>query len=411
MVDEIFRIIEKETVRQRETLMMIPSENYASRKVLEALGSILQNKYAEGYPGRRYYQGQKFTDKVENLAISRAKKLFNVAHVNVQPYSGSPANAAVYFALLDRNEKIMGLDLSCGGHLTHGYPKITFSGKYFNSVSYQTGKNGLIDYDEIESIALKEKPKLIIAGTTSYSRIVDFARFGQIANKVGAYLLADIAHIVGLIIAGVHLSPVPYADIITTTTHKSLRGPRGAMIMVTKKGLKKDQGLSKKIDRAVFPGLQGGPHENVIAAIAVALGEAGKEKFKKYGRQVVKNASRLADELAGLGFEIVSGGTDNHLMVVDLRNKRIGGKVAAELLEKAGIVVNANSIPHDSNPPLAPSGIRLGTPALTTRGMEEKEMVQIAKWIDIILANPHQAVQIKKAVKELVKNFPIPDFP
>lgn len=404
---KIAAFIESEKKRQEETLMMIPSENYASRGVLAALGSVLQNKYAEGYPGRRYYQGQEWVDCVENLAISRARKLFGVLHVNVQPYSGSPANAAVYFALLDRDDKIMGLDLASGGHLTHGHPKITFSGKYFSSLRYQVGKDGFIDYNQVEAIALKEKPKIIVAGTTSYSRILDFSRFAQIADRVGAYLMADIAHIVGLVIAGVHPSPVSYADIITTTTHKSLRGPRGAMIMVTQKGLNKEPDLGRKIDRAVFPGLQGGPHENNIAAIAVALKEAGGKPFRQYGKQTVKNAFYLAERLTKLGFEIVSGGTDNHLMVIDLRNQKIGGKEAAELLESAGIVVNANSIPFDPNPPLTPSGIRLGTPALTTRGMKEKEMAQIAEWIAQVINNHSWAGKVKQAVKKLTKSFPV----
>ena len=404
---QIAALIAHEKERQKGTLMMIPSENYASEAVLEALGSALQNKYAEGYPGRRYYQGQEWVDQIENLAIDRAKKLFDVPYANVQPYSGSPANAAVYFALLDRDSKIMGLDLSCGGHLTHGQPKITFSGKYFDSFRYQVSKDGLIDYNQLEAAALREKPKIIIAGTTSYPRILDFSRFAQIADRVGAYLMADIAHIVGLVIAGVHPSPVPYADIITTTTHKSLRGPRGAMIMVTKKGLGKDKDLGKKIDRAVFPGLQGGPHINNIAAIAVALKEAGSESFKRYGRQIVKNASYLARELIKRGFEIVSGGTDNHLMVIDLRNKGIGGKKAAERLEAAGIVVNANSIPFDPNPPLSPSGIRLGTPALTTRGMEEKEMARIAGWIAEVISDPSWVKKVKQEVEQLTKRFPI----
>lgn len=404
---KVAALIKLEEERQEKTLMMIPSENYASKAVLEAMGSVFQNKYAEGYPGRRYYQGQEWVDKTENLAIDRAKKLFGVPHVNVQPYSGSPANAAVYFALLNRDDKIMGLELGSGGHLTHGHPKITFSGKYFESVRYQVGNDGLIDYDQLEAMALREKPKIIVAGTTSYPRILDFSRFAQIADRAGAYLMADIAHIVGLVIAGVHPSPIPWADIITTTTHKSLRGPRGAMIMVTKKGLGKDKDLGKKIDRAVFPGLQGGPHENNIAAIAVALKEAERESFKQYGRQIVKNASFLAGELVKRGLEIVSGGTDNHLMVIDLRNKGVGGKEAAERLEAAGIVVNANSIPFDPNPPLSPSGIRLGTPALTTRGMKEAEMAQIAGWIVKVINDPSSVAKVRQEVEQLTKCFPI----
>ncbi|MDD3531924.1 MAG: serine hydroxymethyltransferase [Candidatus Shapirobacteria bacterium] len=408
MTKQVFQLIKNEVRRQKETLMMIPSENYASRAVLKALGSAFQNKYAEGYPGRRYYQGQKFVDEVENLTIKLAKRLFGVPRVNVQAYSGSPANAAVYFALLDPGDKIMGPGLLSGGHLTHGHPKITFSGKYFNSVQYQVGEDGLFDYEKIERQALKERPKIIIAGTTSYSRTLDFAYFGKIADRVGAYLMADIAHIVALVIAGVHPSPVPYADVITTTTHKSLRGPRGAMILTTRKGLLKDRDLAKKINRAVFPGLQGGPHENNIAAIAVALEEAGQKDFKQYARQIVNNASCLSGELANLGFSLVSGGTDNHLMVIDLRNKNIDGKRAALLLEEAGIIVNANSIPHDPRPPLVPSGIRLGTPALTTRGMKEEQMVQIARWIGAVISGQTNPGKIKQKVEELTKKFPAP---
>ncbi len=407
MTDQIFQLIKEEKRRQQETLMMIPSENYASKNVLRVLGSVLQNKYAEGYPGRRYYQGQIFVDQIESLAVSRAKKLFDVPHVNVQPYSGSPANAAVYFSLLEPGEKIMGLSLSSGGHLTHGHPKITFSGKYFQSVSYQVNKKGLIDYDQVEKSALKEKPKIIVAGTTSYSRTLDFSCFGRIADRVGAYLLADIAHIVALVIAGVHPSPVDYADIITTTTHKSLRGPRGAMILVTKKGLAKDKDLAKKIDRGVFPGLQGGPHINNIAAIAVALKEAQRKSFREYGRQTVNNACFLAQKLMDFGFNIVSGGTDNHLMVIDLRNKGLDGKKAASILEEAGIVVNANSIPYDPRPPMRPSGIRLGTPALTSRGMKEDQMEKIAQWINMVITDQVSPDKVKRKVEILTKRFPV----
>ncbi len=407
MAEQIFQLMEEERRRQQETLMMIPSENYASKNVLKALGSVLQNKYAEGYPGRRYYQGQAFVDQVETLAISRAKKLFGVPHVNVQPYSGSPANAAVYFSLLEPGEKIMGLDLSSGGHLTHGHPKITFSGKYFKSVPYQVDKEGLINYSKLEKLALKEKPKIIIAGTTSYSRTLDFSRFSRIADRVGAYLLADIAHIVALVIAGTHPSPVAYADIITTTTHKSLRGPRGAMILVTKKGLVKDKDLAKKIDRGVFPGLQGGPHINNIAAIAVALKEAQSTSFRKYGQQIVDNAYFLAQKLMDFDFNIVSGGTDNHLMVIDLRNKSLDGKKAALILEKAGIVVNANSVPYDPRPPMKPSGIRLGTPALTSRGMKEDQMGKIAQWINMVITDRISPDKVRKEVGVLTKQFPV----
>jgi len=405
--ETIFFLLAAEKKRQEKTLMMIPSENYASQAVLKALGSAVQNKYAEGYPGRRYYQGQEFIDQIENIAIERAKKLFNVPHVNVQPYSGSPANAAVYFALLKFGDKIMGLSLDSGGHLTHGYPKITFSGKYFKSVSYQVNKKGFLDYEAIAAIAHKEKPQIIVAGTTAYSRQLDFEKFAEIADSVNAYLLADISHIAGLVIAGVHPDPVPWADVIMTTTHKTLRGPRGAMLMVTERGLKKDKEMDKKIDRAVFPGLQGGPHENTIAAIAVALKEAQEKSFRQYGRKIVTNAVVLSQALQEKNFKIISGGTDNHLMLVDLRNKKIDGKKAAVVLERGGIIVNANSIPHDPHPPYRPSGIRLGTPALTTRGMGEKEMRQIAVWISLLLTDTVRVSEINQKVEKLTRRFPI----
>lgn len=379
---KIYELIKEEEKRQQDVLEMIPSENYASKAVMEALGSVLTNKYSEGYPLRRYYQGNKFVDDVEILAQERAKKLFGVPYVNVQPYSGSPANTAIYFALLEPfKDKIMGLSLAFGGHLTHG-SAVSFSGKYFKIVSYELNKDGFLDYDEIEKLAVSEKPKIIVCGATAYPRIIDFKRFGEIADKIGCYLLADISHITGLIVAGVHPSPVPYADIIMTTTHKTLRGPRGAMIMVTEKGLKKDSELGEKIDKAVFPGLQGGPHDNQTAAIAVCLKEAREKNFQTYGKQIVKNAKALAEKLTEFGFDLVSGGTDNHLLLIDLTNKKINGAVAALALETAGIVVNKNAVPNDKMPRFYPSGIRLGTPAITTRGMKEKEMAQIAKWIN-----------------------------
>ncbi|MDO8620675.1 MAG: serine hydroxymethyltransferase [Candidatus Levybacteria bacterium] len=379
---KIYELIKQEEKRQQDVLEMIPSENYASKAVMEALGSVLTNKYSEGYPKKRYYQGNKFVDDVEILACERAKKLFGVPYVNVQPYSGSPANTAIYFALLEPfKDKIMGLSLAFGGHLTHG-SSVSFSGKYFKIVSYELDKDGFLDYDAIEKLAVSEKPKIIVCGATAYPRIIDFKRFGEIVDKVGCYLLADISHITGLIIAGVHPSPVPYVDIIMTTTHKTLRGPRGAMIMVTEKGLKKDSELGIKIDKAIIPGLQGGPHDNQTAAIAVALLEASRPSFKKYGEQVVKNAKVLAGKLTEFGFDLVSGGTDNHLLLIDLTNKKVNGAVAALALEIAGIVVNKNAVPNDKMPRFYPSGIRLGTPAITTRGMKEKEMMQIAKWIN-----------------------------
>lgn len=382
---EIYRLIKEEEKRQKDVLEMIASENYASRAVMEALGTVLTNKYSEGYPGRRYYQGNKFIDGIESLAIERAKKLFGVPYVNVQPLSGSPANAAVYMAVLNPGDKIMGLALAFGGHLTHGAAN-TFSGRFFKSVQYALGKDGFLDYEAIEELAMREKPQIIICGFTAYPRIVDFARFGKIADKAGAYLMADISHIAGLVAAGAHPSPAPYVHIITTTTHKTLRGPRGAMIMVTEKGIAKNPNLPKKIDSAIIPGLQGGPHDNQTAAIAVALREAMSKRFKKYGEQIVKNSKILAKELMGYGFDLVSGGSDNHLILTDLRGKNINGRVAAIALEKAGIVLNYNGVPYDTMPPLYASGIRLGTPAITTRGMKEEEMRKIAKWINDVVA-------------------------
>lgn len=377
----IYKLIKLEEKRQKEVLEMIPSENYASKAVMEALGTVLTNKYSEGYPNKRYYQGNKIIDDIEILAQERAKKLFKVPYVNVQPLSGSPANAAVYMAVLNSGDKIMGLSLSFGGHLTHGAP-LTFSSRFFKSVQYALGKDRLLDYDAIEKQALKEKPQIIVCGFTAYPRIIDFKRFGQIADKVGAYLLSDISHITGLIIAGVHPSPVPYVHIVTTTTHKTLRGPRGAMIMVTDKGLKKNPDLGKKIDSAIIPGLQGGPHDNQTAAIAVCLLEASKPSFKQYGKQIVKNSQALAKELIKHDFDLVSGGSDNHLILIDLRNKGVNGAVAALALETAGIVLNKNGVPFDTNPPFYPSGIRLGTPAITTRGLKEKDMIKVANWIN-----------------------------
>lgn len=379
---QIARLIKLEKKRQAEVLEMIPSENYTSRAVMEALATVLTNKYSEGYPKRRYYQGNKFIDEVEILAQERAKKLFGVPYVNVQSYSGSPANTAIYFALLEPlKDKIMGLSLAFGGHLTHGAP-VSISGKYFKTIPYELNHDGLLDYDQIEKLAKSQKPKIIVTGYTAYPRVIDFKRFGRIADSVGAYLLADISHIAGLVAAGVHPSPVPYADIIMTTTHKTLRGPRGAIIMVTKKGFAKDPDLVDKIDKAVFPGLQGGPHDNQTAAIAVSLKEAQTASFKKYAAQIVKNSQALAGELLKYGFKLSSGGTDNHLILIDLRNKNVNGATAALALEIAGIVVNKNGIPFDTMPPFYPSGIRLGTPAITTRGMKEKEMKKVAYWIN-----------------------------
>ena len=380
-MDEITDLIKKEEKRQEDTLMLIPSENYSSKAIRKVLGSKLSNKYSEGYPGRRYYQGNVLIDEIENLAIERAKELFFVEHANVQPYSGSPANSAVLFALLSPGDKILGMNLSAGGHLTHGHPNITFSGKYFKSIQFGLNKKGVIDYEKTKELVEKERPKLLIIGTTAYPLIIDWKKFSDISKSVNAYLVTDISHIAGLIVSDVYPSPSRYADVITTTTHKTLRGPRGAMIMVTKKGLKKDAELGSKIDRAVFPGLQGGPHNNTTAAIAVCLYEASFPSFKKYGEAVVRNAKTLANELTKGELEIVSGGTDSHLMVIDLRKQKLSGNIVSEALEIAGLVVNKNSVPNDNMPFFYPSGIRLGTPAVTTRGMGTKEMKKIADWI------------------------------
>lgn len=377
---KIADLITQETKRQQEVLEMIPSENYASSAVLQALGTVLNNKYSEGYPHRRYYQGNAVVDEVELLAQERAKKLFGVPFVNVQALSGSPANAAVYMALLDYKDKIMGLSLAFGGHLTHGAP-LTFSSRFFTAVNYTLGEDELLDYEAIGKLAKKEKPKIIVCGFTAYPRIINFKKFGEIADSVGAYLMADISHIAGLVVAGVHPSPVPYAHVVTTTTHKTLRGPRGALIMVTNKGLKKNPDLGKRIDSAIIPGLQGGPHDNQTAAIAVALKEADSAGFKKYAAQIVKNSKALAKKLTGLGFDLVSGGSDNHLILIDLRNKEVNGAIAAYAFEVANIVVNKNGVPFDTNPPFYPSGIRLGTPAITTRGMGERDMEKIGEWM------------------------------
>lgn len=408
------KLINAESRRQREVLEMIPSENYASKAVREALGSVLTNKYSEGYPRRRYYQGNRFIDEIEELAIERARKLFVVPHVNVQPYSGSPANSAVYMALLSPGDTIMGLKLTAGGHLTHGHPQVTFSGTFYRSVQYDVDKNGFIDMEYVAALAKKEKPKMIVVGTTAYPRIFDWKTWREIADSVGAYFLADISHIAGLIVGGVHPTPAPYADILMATTHKTLRGPRGALLMVTGPGLVKDPAMGDKIDKAVFPGLQGGPHDNVTAAIAVCLHEASQPSFKHYTKQVVTNAKVLAETIQRQGCTLSTNGTDNHLMVVDLRPQGVIGNIAAEALEVANIVVNRNSVPHDPNPPFYPSGIRLGTPAITTRGMKEKEMQVIGEWIAQVIrevshyrlppAKEERGTFLKKIRKELQKN-------
>ena len=378
MIDKQIRdLIKKEEERQQNLVHLIPSENFTSDEVKMALGSCLTNKYAEGYPGKRYYQGNEFVDQIENLAIERGKKVLGVEHLNVQPYSGSPANSAVQMALLEQGDKICGLKLSAGGHLTHGHPKVSFSGKFFESVQYDVEEDGRIDYDKLQKLVLEEKPKMIMAGTTAYPYILDFKRFGEIADSVGAWLVADISHIVGLVVGGVHPSPNEYVHIITSTTHKSLRGPRGAVIGVTKKGLKKDPELDKKIDKAVFPGMQGGPHENQIAALAIAFGEADTQDFKDYASQIIKNAKVLAETLRKNGIKVF--GTENHLMVVEVGLEK--GKEAAVKLEEEGIVVNANTVPHEKGSPFRPSGIRIGSPAMTTRGWKEKEFEELGNKI------------------------------
>ncbi|MFC1809928.1 serine hydroxymethyltransferase [Patescibacteria group bacterium] len=401
---KVYDILQKETERQAHGLELIPSENYASAAVMEATGSIFTNKYSEGYPGKRYYGGQEYVDMVEQLAIDRAKELFGVDHANVQPYSGSPANAAVYLGLLEIGDTIMGLKLDHGGHITHGLP-ISYSGKTFNCIAYEVEKEtGRLNLDAIRELAKKHKPKLIITGYTAYPRAIDFKGFKEICDEVGAIGMADIAHIAGLIAGGVHESPVPYFDVITTTTHKTLRGPRGAMIMCKKE-------LAKDIDRAVFPGFQGGPHDNTTAAKAVAFGEALKPEFKDYSAQIVNNARALAAKLTEYGFDLVTGGTDNHLILIDLTNKEIPGKVAQEALDKAGMTLNKNTVPFDPRSPFDPSGIRLGTPALTTRGMKEVEMHQVATFMAKALEKYEDEDHLKKIkgeVKDLCKNFPVP---
>jgi len=412
---EIYKLLVDEEARERDVLEMIPSENYTSTAVRETLSSVLTNKYSEGYPKKRYYQGNKIADNVEIIAQERAKKLFGVEHVNVQPYSGSPANTAVYFALLEPlKDKIMGLELSFGGHLTHG-AKVSFAGKYFKTVPYTLDKNGYLDFKQIEKLAIAQKPKIIVCGFTAYPRIVEFEKFAKIANKIGAYLLADISHIAGLIAGGAHPSPVKYAHIIMTTTHKTLRGPRGAMLMITQKGLEKDPELANKIDKAVFPGLQGGPHDNQTAAIAVALLEASKPEFRKYAKQVVANTKVLAEQLTKkYGFSLVSGGTDNHLLLIDLTSKNANGAIAAFALEVANIIVNKNAVPYDKMPPFYPSGIRLGTPAITTRGLKENDMKKVAEWINEVIeevadkklpsVKEERSVYFKEVKKDLLKN-------
>jgi len=400
---EVYENIAGELKRQQDVLNLIPSENYVSHSVIEATGSVLMNKYSEGYPFKRYYQGNTYVDKVEALAIERAKKLFGAEHANVQPLSGSPANCAVFLAFLQPGDSFMGLDLACGGHLTHG-SSVNFSGKIYKQIPYGVNRDTeLIDMANVREIALKTKPKMIISGLTAYPRKIDFKMFQDIAEEVGAIHFADISHIAGLVVSGVHPSPFPFTDVVTTTTHKTLRGPRGGLIMCKEK-------YAKDIDRAVFPGIQGGPHDNITAAKAVAFNEALQPEFKVYAEQIVKNARVLAEALNGEGIKLVTGGTDNHLILIDLRSLGVGfGRDVAVALEEAGICCNANSIPYDSSTPFKPSGLRIGTPILTTRGMKEKEMHLVGKWIaDVVrdYKNTELKESTRQKVRELCDAFP-----
>ena len=413
---EIYEIILQEKRRQEDGLELIPSENLVSKAVLEAMGSILTNKYSEGYPGRRYYGGNRFVDMAEQLAVERAKQLFGCEHVNVQPLSGSPANQAVFFALLNVGDTFLGLDLACGGHLTHGSP-VNFSGKVYRCAPYFVDRETeLLDYDAIKRLALQEKPKMIISGLTAYPRKLDFRAFQEICELVDAYHVSDISHIAGLVAGGAHESPVPFADAVTTTTHKTLRGPRGAIIMCKKEDRLKSKyhpevakDLAGMIDFAVFPGLQGGPHDHVNAAKAVAFQEALQPEFRSYAEQVVKNAKVLAEELMAYGFRLVTNGTDNHLMLVDMANKGMTGKEAETLLDEINITVNKNTIPFDQRKPFDPSGIRLGTPTLTTRGMAESEMKSVAEYMAKAVQHrddPEAKERIRQDVMELAGRFP-----
>jgi len=402
---QIYELIRQEEARQSGSIRLIPSENYVSRAVMMATSSCLTNKYAEGYPGRRYYEGQQVTDLIERVAQDRAKKVFKADHANVQPYSGSVANLAAYTALIQPHDTIMGMSLVHGGHLTHGW-KVSLTSKFFNSVSYTINtETGRLDFDLIRSLAKQHHPKIIISGATAYPRAIDFKTFGEIAHEVGAYHVSDIAHIAGLVVAGIHQSPVPYADIVSTTTHKTLRGPRGGMLLCK-------QEHADKVDRAVFPGLQGGPHMHTVTAVAVALAEADTPEFVAYAVQIVKNAKALAEKLLEYGFNLVSGGTDNHLILIDLRNKGIPGKKLAKALDRARIVSNYNTIPGDPAPPFNPSGLRLGTPAITTRGFKEPEAQQVAAFIRRVAENIDNESAIEEIGKEvllLCSQFPVPE--
>ncbi len=400
---DVYSAIQNETRRQANGLELIASENFTYEAVLEATGSVFTNKYAEGYPGRRYYGGCEFTDVVENLAIDRAKKLFGADHVNVQPHSGSSANMAVYLSALKPGDTILGMNLSHGGHLTHGHPK-NFSGKYYKIIPYGVRKDTeQIDYEELASLAHEHKPQLIVAGASAYPRVIDFERFGKVAKESGSLLMVDIAHIAGLVAASEHPSPVPHADFVTSTTHKTLRGPRSGMIMCREQ-------FAKQVNEAVFPEMQGGPLVHVVAAKAICFREAGTDEFKTYIRQVVRNAQTLAARIAKRGFRIVSGGTDNHLMLVDVFSKGVNGRQAEQVLDRAGITVSRSTLPFDPNPPLKPSGIRVGTPAMTTRGMKEGEMEAIGDWIADILDNVNDEgaqARVKKEVQTLCEKFPL----
>jgi glycine hydroxymethyltransferase len=401
---EIAGLIAAEERRQADKIRLIPSENYVSRAVLEATGSVLTNKYSEGYPGRRYYEGQQNIDPIEEIALERATSLFGAEHANVQPYSGSPCNLAVYLAFLQPGDTVMGMALPAGGHLTHGW-NVSITGKFFRSVQYGVRHDtGTIDYDEVREIARTEKPKLIWAGGTAIPRIIDFGAFAEIAREVGAIFAADVAHIAGLIAGGVHPSPVPLADVVTTTTHKTLRGPRGAMFV-------SKQEHASVLDKAVFPGLQGGPHNHTTAAIAVALKEAAQPEFKTYAAAIVANARALAAALLERGYDLVSGGTDNHLILIDLTNKNVSGKIAAQALDRAGIELNYNTVPFDPRKPFDPSGIRLGTPSVTTRGMTEADMVRVAEWMDRVISAPEDTALGERTaaeVAEFCRTYPAP---
>jgi glycine hydroxymethyltransferase len=402
---QIYELIRQEAARQSGSIRLIPSENYVSKAVMLASGSCLTNKYAEGYPGRRYYEGQQVTDLIERMAQDRAKKLFKADHANVQPYSGSVANLAAYAALIEPGETIMGMSLSHGGHLTHGW-KVSLTSKFYNSIPYPVNaETGRLDFDLIRDLAKKHRPKIIISGATAYPREIDFEIFSQIAKEVGAYLVSDIAHIAGLVVAGIHKSPVPFADIVSTTTHKTLRGPRGGMLLCK-------QEHAKNVDKAVFPGLQGGPHMHTLTAIAVAMAEADTPEFVAYAKQIVKNAKALAKKLREYGFNLVTGGTDNHLILIDLRNKKIPGKKMAKALDRARIVTNYNTIPGDPAPPMNPNGVRLGTPAITTRGMKEPEAAKIAEFISEVADNIDNESVIERVGKEVLlmcSHFPVPE--